>query len=164
LTAPGPGEPVPRPAARVLLLDPVGRVLLIHLADAETAYAWWTTPGGGILPGETAEEAARREVFEETGLRDVRLGPCVWRREVVYAWRGRRYRQREQVFAARVAAFEPTAAGFEAGELELVPEHRWWTADEIEASGERFAPRRLGSLLRALLRDGFPPEPLEVGV
>jgi len=103
-------------------------------------------------------------VFEETGLRDVRLGPCVSGRQVEYAWRGRRYRQREHVFAAPVDAFEPTRDGFEPQELELTPEHRWWTAAEIEASAGRFAPRRLGGLLRVLLRDGFPPEPLDVGV
>jgi 8-oxo-dGTP pyrophosphatase MutT (NUDIX family) len=32
-------------------------------------HAYWTLPGGGIEPGETPEQAAVREVHEETGLR-----------------------------------------------------------------------------------------------
>jgi ADP-ribose pyrophosphatase YjhB (NUDIX family) len=164
VTAPEAGEPIPRAAARALLLDPAGRVLLVHFADAETGYAWWATPGGGLRPGETPEAAVHREVFEETGLRDLRLGPCVWLRDVEYGWRGRRYRQREHVFVARVEAFEPSRAWLQADERELLVEHRWWTAEEIERSPERFGPRRLGGLLRALLRDGLPPEPLRIGV
>jgi hypothetical protein len=39
---------------------------------------------------------------------------------------------------------------------------RWWTLDEIEASEEEFAPTRLAGLLRALLADGPPGEPIDV--
>lgn len=155
---------VPRLAARVLLLDPADRVLLLRFEDRQTDYAWWTTPGGGIRPGESPEAAARREVAEETGLSEFALGPCVWLREFEFTWRGRRYRQREHIFGARVAVFEPSRAGFEAQELDLLPEHRWWTAAEIERSRERFGPRRLGAMLRELLVTGFPTEPIEIGV
>ncbi len=51
-------------AAGVLILDSLGHVLLCRRADDGTS----VYPGGYIEPGETTEEAARREVFEETGL------------------------------------------------------------------------------------------------
>jgi 8-oxo-dGTP diphosphatase len=41
-----------------------GRILLAHRRDID----WWNLPGGGMELGETVEEAACREVLEETGL------------------------------------------------------------------------------------------------
>jgi 8-oxo-dGTP diphosphatase len=46
-----------------------GRVLMVHERSSRPgAREWWTLPGGGIERGETAEQAVRREVLEETGL------------------------------------------------------------------------------------------------
>lgn len=157
------GEPVLRAAARVLLLDPAGRVLLLHYRMPETGFAWWGTPGGGMHAGETPEQAARREVLEETGLSEFALGPCVWTRTTEFAWEGRRYRQSERIYVARVDAFEPTGDNRDLEEHGVIDDHRWWTADEIASSQERFAPRRLGSLLRALLGGGYPADPIDVG-
>jgi len=59
-----------RQAARVVLLDPAGSVLLLQANDPADAQkpAWWEIPGGGIDHGESSAEAARRELWEETGL------------------------------------------------------------------------------------------------
>jgi 8-oxo-dGTP diphosphatase len=52
-------------AAGGVVLDPEGRVALVH----RPRYDDWTLPKGKLDPGESFEEAALREVEEETGLR-----------------------------------------------------------------------------------------------
>jgi 8-oxo-dGTP diphosphatase len=56
-----------RPAARILLTDGIGRVLLFRF-DPDDRPPFWVTPGGALDPGETYEQAARRELREETGI------------------------------------------------------------------------------------------------
>ena len=53
--------------AGVLLIDRRGWILL-QLRDGNGAYPYhWATVGGAVEPGETDEQAARRELAEETG-------------------------------------------------------------------------------------------------
>ncbi|PZS08441.1 MAG: hypothetical protein DLM70_02650, partial [Chloroflexi bacterium] len=52
--------------AQVVLLDG-RRILLAEHSRPDDAY--WVLPGGAVEPGETPEQAAMREVLEETGLR-----------------------------------------------------------------------------------------------
>ena len=61
-------------AVGVLLLDGE-RVLLVRRARPPQP-GRWTVPGGGVEVGETLEEAAARELREETGL-GCTLGPIV---------------------------------------------------------------------------------------
>ena len=156
-------EPRIRHAARVLILDENDRILMIHFVDDATAFSWWATIGGGLEPGETYEQAARREASEETGLRSVDLGPLVWRREHDYVVRGRRTHQVERFFVARVASFEPVPGTYPGLEGELFRGLRWWTLDELDATSELIAPARLAPLLRDLLESGPPLEPIDAG-
>lgn len=155
-------EPTVREAVRALVVDSEARVLLALFIGDDGV--WWATPGGGIEPGERLEDALRRELREETGLEDFELGPVVWRRRHVFPWAGRVLDQREQYVLIEVEPFEPRptigAAGLVA---EGVYRLRWWTLEEIESSETNFAPRRLGALLRELLEQGPPPEPIDAG-
>ena len=53
-----------RRAARVVLLDSAGQVLLLAARDPADAgkLPWWEIPGGGIDPHEDTADAARREL------------------------------------------------------------------------------------------------------
>jgi 8-oxo-dGTP diphosphatase len=60
---------IERRVAVVLLVDPQGRILMQHRdANAHVSPNQWAFPCGKIEPGETPDEAARREVLEETGI------------------------------------------------------------------------------------------------
>jgi 8-oxo-dGTP pyrophosphatase MutT (NUDIX family) len=63
-------------AARVIVIDPEGAVLLQQI-EGDAGDRSWITPGGGLSPCESYEEAARRELAEEVGLREVELGQWV---------------------------------------------------------------------------------------
>ncbi|WP_432977703.1 NUDIX hydrolase [Dactylosporangium sp. CA-233914] len=60
---------IERRVAVVFLVDPEGRVLMQHRdRHAKVSPNQWAMPGGKIEDGESPQEAARREVREETGL------------------------------------------------------------------------------------------------
>jgi 8-oxo-dGTP pyrophosphatase MutT (NUDIX family) len=170
----GPGKPdegsdtsaagvVRREAVRALLLDESDRVLLFRGCDPHRPErTFWFTPGGGIDPGESPQECLARELREETGLVEVELGPVVWTRRAEFSFMGVRYDQREIIYLARCRAFDVDTSGFTPYEKASTSEHRWWTAPDVLASEEEFAPGDLGRRLADILRDGPPAAPVRV--
>lgn len=96
-----------------------GEVLLVQRAKAP-GIGRWAPPGGGIEAGETAQDAALREVLEETAV-EIELIGRVGRREIVPpAEAESRYaRILLEVFAARWVSGEPVA-GSDAGDARFV--------------------------------------------
>lgn len=72
---------------RVIVLDEKERMLLVRQHHEEKDI--WMVPGGGILEDEGADQAAVREVKEETGV-DISVDGLLWHVEEVSA-RGQRF-------------------------------------------------------------------------
>jgi 8-oxo-dGTP pyrophosphatase MutT (NUDIX family) len=153
--------PIERRAARVLLIDDQDRVLLFEGFDPEVPdVRFWFTAGGEMEPGESLEEAARRELREETGCTTAELGPAVWTRPTEFSFNGQAYASDETFFLVRVPSHDVDTSGFVEIERQSIVGHRWWTVAELVATDDVVYPARFGELLTALLSHGAPTTPV----
>ena len=135
-----------RQAARVVLLNRDRDVLLLSASDpADRAKpSWWEIPGGGIDPNESSDDAARRELYEETGITEVEMGPCVWTQHSIFDFAGLHFDQHERVHVAWCdEAHEVRPAALEMLEAAAFSGHRWWDLDSLLASDEPVLPLSL---------------------
>ena len=154
---------IKRRVVRAVMLTPDRHVLLMRVQEPKSGNEFWVTPGGGLEPGESDEDALRREVAEETGATRFSVDRLVLTRRVEFTWDNRDYSQREYFYRVQTDRFEPVLDGNPAqGEASAFREFRWWSIDDIGRSDETFSPRDLHSLLESLTRNGPSWRPVDV--
>jgi 8-oxo-dGTP pyrophosphatase MutT (NUDIX family) len=160
-------SPVRRSSARVVVVDAADRVLLLRGGDPRRpGPAVWHTPGGGIDPGESSQRAAQRELAEEVGLAledAAELGGVMWTRRFQFSFDGVAYDQDEVFYLLRVDKLDVDDSRHTPLERRYLSGYRWFTVEDLAAFDELVAPPDLGLQLDAVLRDGMPLEPVQVG-
>lgn len=142
---------IPRPVARVLVLDPGNRVLLLFDDRDEEGGAFWYPPGGRIEEGETPQQAAQRELREEIGV-DIEVGPLVLRCRARFVYRGQRYDQDEWHFVAHADRPDKLVSRQGDNETAAVAAHRWWSLADLEATREAIFPDGLTEVLGRVMQ------------
>jgi 8-oxo-dGTP pyrophosphatase MutT (NUDIX family) len=152
---PGPDGIRERSAARVILMDDDGRVLMIRGHDVnQPERSWWFTVGGGIDAGETPVQAALREAREEVGI-DLLPGDLVGpvlTRTGIFEFFAETCRQYEVFFVVRTpVTVEVTTAGWTAAERELLDEMAWLTAAQLREQPLEVFPPELPDVIDHLV-------------
>lgn len=150
-TAVPPGERPrkTRRGVRVVVTDGSHVLLFADTDPGVPGSRWWTTPGGGVDPGETDEQTAVREVAEETGLQieasDL-IGP-VMRRVAAHGYSDQICEQTECFYVVRTPRFEIDTSRHTADEQLTLDGHAWIAVSGLADLDEPVWPAELARLV-----------------
>jgi 8-oxo-dGTP diphosphatase len=145
-----------RASSRLLVVDRNNRVLLFRFVFKRGPLAgqnYWATPGGALEEGESFADAARRELFEETGILRDTVGQEVTEREFVLQLHNGEYVvAEERFFLVRVTDRSLSRDHWTPIEIEVMTDHRWWSVEELTSTSEKVFPETLAAILAKILQ------------
>jgi ADP-ribose pyrophosphatase YjhB (NUDIX family) len=139
----GAAVPAMSVRARAVIPDGQGRVLFDRTHHAGKTPFYWL-PGGGVEPGETAEEALRRELIEEASL-EITVEQLLYVSENLFVESGEYRHEVILYFLARAGDTLPGAP--------VDRRHHEWHPPA--STPGPFLPPDVAAAVAADLRDGF---------
>lgn len=135
-----------RRAARIIVLDPKDRALMFRF-DVEDRPPFWVTAGGECEPDESFEDAARRELYEETGIH-ADPGPQIAQTTPEFVTvEGEPVQADERYFLVRVGEAKIDTSNHTVLEQRVMTQHRWFTSCELRNWPEAIFPETIADMI-----------------
>lgn len=139
-----------RLTARIVLLNDENKIILLKFIEPNRSF--WLTPGGKIEHNETPLQAARRELYEETGITAAEfIEPHSWYYEGIAPLNGTSTLFKEHIFFARTYTSHTTNEHLNEDKKEIIEEYKWWDLNALIASREIVYPRGLAEALKPIV-------------
>ena len=160
-----------RNSVKVLLLNEDHELLLMRSHDpknrsmeGEYNGRYWSLIGGAIEPSESLIEAAKREVYEETGIRkdEIKFGPIVWYGEFDLILHGYPTHIKQTFIVATTKQKKLSLANLTKFEKEVVQNLFWFSLEKIKNCEEVIYPIVLPEYLPDILIEKYPKNILEI--
>ncbi len=160
-----------RNSIRVLLLNDKNELLLMCADDPKTYKmggeyrgCFWFPIGGKIENSETIEEAAIREIYEETGIKqhEIEFGPIVWFEELDLILSGTLTHLSQKFIVANTKNSNITLANLTPDEQKVIQNIAWFSFEKIKTWPEIIYPVSLKQYIPDIMAGVYPPKPIEL--
>lgn len=165
--------PLPHHSVRILLINESNEILLMSADDPSTTSAdgtyrgrFWFLIGGEIEPQETLEQAAIRELYEETGLiqQDIVLGPVVWYGAFDLVLSGKLRHLKQRFIVAKTKNSDVHLENLTPNEQKVIQKIDWFSLEKIKNCPDIIYPIVLPQYLPDILAGHYPEHPIEIAL
>jgi len=125
---------------------------------------YWFPIGGEIEVNESIQEAAIREIYEETGIvnEEIELGPIVWFGEFDLILNSVPTRLKQRFIVAKTKQNSVSLTNLTQSEQAIVKKLAWFSLEKIKNSEEIIYPVVLAEYFPDIISGKYPKIPLEI--